>query len=52
MKSTASIIAILCITGLEIVAITQGVNGVLLSVSVAAIAGLGGFAIKRKVKPE
>lgn len=50
--NVASIIAILCITALEIVAITQGINGALLAGSVAIIAGLGGYAVKRKVKPE
>jgi len=50
--NVASIIAILCITALEIVAITQGINGALLAGSIAIIAGLGGYAIKRKVKPE
>ncbi len=48
----ATIIAILCITALEVVAITQGVNGALLAGSIAVIAGLGGYAVKRKVKPE
>lgn len=40
------IIAILCITALEIVAITQGVNGAILGIVVAAIAGLGGYELK------
>lgn len=40
------IIAILCITALEIVAITQGVNGAILGIVVAAIAGLGGWQAK------
>ncbi|GAI39223.1 unnamed protein product, partial [marine sediment metagenome] len=42
----------LCITALEITAIALGINGVLLSVSIAAIAGLGGYeiAMKRKSK--
>lgn len=48
--NVASIIAILCITTLEIVAITQGINGALLAGSVAIIAGLGGYSIKRKVE--
>jgi len=48
----ASIIAILAITALEIVAITQGINGTLLAGSIAIIAGLGGYAVKRKRKPE
>jgi len=47
-----SIIAIICITALEVVAITQGINGALLAGSIAIIAGLGGYAVKRKVKKE
>lgn len=40
------IVAILCIAGLEAFAISQGVNGAILSLAVAAIAGLGGYEIK------
>lgn len=47
-----SIVAILSIVTLEIVAITQGINGALLAGSIAIIAGLGGYAVKRKVKPQ
>jgi len=50
--NVATILAILCITALEIVAITQGINGVLLAGAIGIIAGLGGYAVKRKVKPE
>lgn len=50
--NVASIVAILCITALEIVAIANDINGALLAGSVAVIAGLGGYAVKRKVKPE
>uniref|UniRef100_A0A6M3JXP9 Uncharacterized protein n=1 Tax=viral metagenome TaxID=1070528 RepID=A0A6M3JXP9_9ZZZZ len=45
MKVTP-IIAILCITALEVVAITQGVNGATFGLVVAAIAGLGGWEAK------
>ena len=41
------IIAILCIASLEALAIMQGVNGALMGVAVAAIAGLGGYELKR-----
>ncbi len=47
------IVAMLCVAGLEAYALYLGVNGVILSLAVAAIAGLGGFeikAIKDKVK--
>ncbi len=40
------IIAILAITGLEVLAILQGIDGVLLAGSIAVIAGLGGFTAK------
>ena len=45
MKVTP-IIAILCITALEIVAITQGINGATFGLVVAAVAGLGGWQAK------
>lgn len=45
MKSIP-IIAMLCITGLEAFAISQGVNGAVLGIVIAAIAGLGGYQIK------
>lgn len=40
-----AIIAIIAITVLEGLAMGYGVNGVSLAASIAAIAGLGGFAI-------
>lgn len=48
----ATILAILCITALEIVAIANDINGALLAGSIAIIAGLAGYAVKRKVKKE
>ncbi|MBA7554471.1 hypothetical protein ES705_47092 [subsurface metagenome] len=45
--SITPIIAILAIAALEIVAMTQGINGVLLAGSVAVIAGLGGWTAKK-----
>lgn len=52
MKSLPSIISILCITILLVVALVLGYDGVLLAGGCTIIAGLGGFAIKRKVKPK
>lgn len=40
------IVAMVCITGLEAYALYLGVNGVILSLAVAAIAGLGGYEVK------
>lgn len=40
------IVAMLCIAGLEAFAISQGINGAILSLAVAALAGLGGYEIK------
>lgn len=40
------IAAMLCIAGLEAFAISQGVNGAVLGIVVAAIAGLGGYELK------
>lgn len=41
-----TITAIICITILDIVALSLGYNGAFLIVAVATISGLGGFAIK------
>jgi hypothetical protein len=52
MKYGVAIIAILCLTILEIVALVMGINGALLSIVVSAIAGLGGYSIARaRIKP-
>lgn len=49
-----TIIAIIAILILEIVAIWQGMDGAALSIAVATIAGLGGYALKttKPVKKE
>lgn len=47
----ATILAILCITTLEIIAIAQGIDGALLAGAIGIIGALGGYAVKRKVKP-
>lgn len=41
-----TIVAIIAITTLEALAIWKGIDGALLSAVVAAIAGLGGYALK------
>jgi len=52
MKYGAAIIAILCLTILEVVAIVQGINGALFGIVVSAIAGLGGYSVARaRIKP-
>lgn len=43
MKTIVAIVAILALEGW---AIYQGINGAMLALAVAAIAGLGGYAIK------
>lgn len=40
------ITAIVCITGLEGIALWQGIDGVLFGVAIAAISGLGGYQVK------
>lgn len=50
--NVATIIAILCITALEIIALANNVNGAILAGSVAIIAGLGGFTAGKKTKPK
>ncbi len=46
------ILAMLCITTLAITAMATGTNGVILGATIAAIAGLGGFAFKKITKKE
>lgn len=48
----STILAIICITALEIIALANGINGALLAGSIAIIAGLGGYAIKKKTTPK
>lgn len=53
IKLLTPIIAILAIVLLELVAISKGMNGVMLAGSVALIAGIGGFTtktVKDKIK--
>ena len=42
----ATILAIICITALEGIALANGVDGAVFGVAIAAIAGLGGYEIK------
>jgi len=47
------IIAMLCITTLEIVALLTGVDGAVFGIGIAAISGLGGYEIhKLRAKKE
>lgn len=46
------ILAILCITALEVLALANGINGALLAGSIAVIAGLGGYEIGKKRKSQ
>ncbi len=40
------IIAMACITALEAIALLQGVNGIVFSLVIAVLAGLGGYSTK------
>ena len=40
------IIAIICIAGLEALALVKGINGALMGIAIAALAGLGGYQVK------
>lgn len=42
----APIVAIICITTLEAIALIQDVNGAILGLAIAALAGLGGYELK------
>lgn len=40
------IVAMICIAGLEALAIVRGVDGAVLGIVIAALAGLGGYELK------
>jgi len=40
------IVSMICITGLESLALIRGINGAMLGLSFAALAGLGGYELK------
>jgi len=44
------IVAIVCLTALELFAISKGKNGTLLRIIIIAIAGLAGFSIAEFIK--
>jgi len=56
MDRIVPLCALFCITGLEIYAISQGMDGVILAGTIAIIAGIGGYTAKtikiRKQPPE
>jgi hypothetical protein len=51
-KTFLPLIAILMITLVEIVAMQCGLDGTVLSMSVASIAGIAGYSIKSKLTPK
>lgn len=40
-----AVIAMICITALEVVAILKGIDGAVFGIAIAAIAGLGGYEV-------
>jgi len=40
------IVAMICIAGLQALALIKGVNGAIFGVAIAALAGLGGYELK------
>uniref|UniRef100_A0A6H1ZUG6 Uncharacterized protein n=1 Tax=viral metagenome TaxID=1070528 RepID=A0A6H1ZUG6_9ZZZZ len=40
------IVAMVCITTLEVVALCKGINGAVFGIVIAALAGLGGYEVK------
>jgi len=40
------IVAILAIVAIEVYALSQGINGITMSLSIGAVAGLGGYEMK------
>jgi len=51
-EKLSTITAIICITIVEIYALSQGIDGVALSTSIGIIAGLGGYALKNHQEDE
>ncbi len=49
IKKLTPIVAILVIAGIEIYALSQGIDGVLLAGTIAVIAGLAGYTAKAKL---
>lgn len=49
LKKLIPIIAILVIGALEAYALSKGINGAMLSVSIGLIAGIGGYTAKAKL---
>jgi hypothetical protein len=45
-KALIPLAAIISIAVIEAMALTRGIDGVLLSISIAAISGLGGYSIR------
>lgn len=45
-SAVVTVVAIICIAVVECVALTQGIDSVLLGLAVAAISGLGGYKLK------
>jgi len=39
-----------CVTVLEVYALSKGINGTVLAAAVAVIAGLGGYVVGKKVE--
>jgi hypothetical protein len=47
IKIIVPVVSMLCITAIELFAIHRGLNGTMLSVSIAAVAGIGGYQIHK-----
>lgn len=46
-STTVAIVAIISLTIIEVAAISQGINSVLMGIIVAAISGLGGYKLRK-----
>jgi len=49
-KTIKSLFAMALIAGLEAIALVMGVDGTMLSLAVAALAGLGGYELGRRTE--
>ena len=49
-NSIKACVAMVCVTALEIYALSRGIDGTALAAAVAVIAGLGGYVVGKKTE--
>jgi len=51
-KAIVPLAAVICIAVIEAIALAQGIDGTMLAMSIGAIAGLGGYHIRKIIRRE